>query len=85
MARGWLYTQLSLTLSLSSALFLSFSGMIMYFVLLFLSFCRFFFLLSLELCRCSSDLSCPADHVQYRAYWQPRILLGMVEARWVNG
>ena len=42
-----------------------------------------FLLLSLELCRCSSDLFylCPADHVPD---WQPRILLGMVEARSVN-
>ena len=48
--------------SLSSAFLLSFSGM--WFVLLFPSFCRFLFcflfrsilMLSLELCRCSSDL-----------------------------
>ena len=40
-----------------------------------------FFLLSLELSRCSSDLFCPADHVPD---WQPRILPGMVEARSVN-
>ena len=44
-------------------------------------FVRVFLLLSLELCRCSSDLFCPADHVPD---WQPRILLGMVQARSVN-
>ena len=53
---------------------------------LFLSLCRLcvcvFSLLSLELGRCSSDLFfCPADHVPD---WQPRVLLGMVEARSVN-
>ena len=51
MARGGHYTKLSL----SSALLLSFPGM--RFVLLFLSFCHFFvFMLSLELCSCSSEL-----------------------------
>ena len=52
MALGWHFTKLFL----SSALLLSFSGMC--FVLLFPSFCRFCFVsvLSLELCRCSSDL-----------------------------
>ena len=58
MARGWHYTKLSL----SSALPYFFSGMC--FVLLFLSLCVVFVLflfcfvsmLSLELCRCSSDL-----------------------------
>ena len=62
MARGWHYTKLCL----SSAHLLSFSGMC--FLLLFLSFCRFYFvslclfcfLLSLELCRCSSDLFLPS-------------------------
>ena len=46
-------------------------------------FCAFvfFFLLSLELGRCSSYFFCPADHVPD---WQPRILLGVVEARSVN-
>ena len=50
---------------------------------MFLSFCRFclVYMLSLELCRCSSTFSCPADHVPD---WQPRILLVMVEARSVN-
>ena len=81
MARGWHYIKLSL----SSALLLSFSGMCIF--LLFLSFCRFGFvfccgcLLSLELCKCSSDFFCPANHVPDR---QPRIILGMVEARSVN-
>ena len=54
MVRGWRYTELSPT----SALLLSFSGMCL--ALLFLSFCRFCFVLvcisklSLELCRLSS-------------------------------
>ena len=55
MARDWHYTN---KLSLSSALLLSFSGVC--FVLLFLYFRRFYlvlvFMLSLELCKCSSDL-----------------------------
>ena len=82
MARGWHYAKLSL----SSALRLSFSGMCIL-LFLFLSLCRFclfvflFILLSLELGRCSSDLFCPANHVPE---WQPRILLGMFEARSVN-
>ena len=39
-------------------------------------------MLSLELCRCSSDIFLsPADYVPD---WQPRTLLGMVEARSVN-
>ena len=81
MARGWWYT----TISLLSALVVSFSGMCS---LSFLSFCRVFVLfclaviLSLELCRRSPDFSCPADHVPD---WQPRIPLGNeVEARSVN-
>ena len=77
MARGWHYTQLTL----SSAL-LYFSGICV--VLLFLSFCRFLFLF---LCSRRSLVgvllifSCPEDHVPD---WQPRIILGMVEARSVN-
>ena len=57
MARGWHYVKVSL----SSALRLSFSGMCIL-LFLFLYLCRFvfvccvFLLLSLELCRCSSDL-----------------------------
>ena len=78
MARGWHYTKLSL----SSALLLSFSGMCIFIIVhfSFLSFCFvslcffFFFLLSLELCRCSSDIFLS----------KPRILLGTVEARSVN-
>ena len=56
MARGWHYTKLSP----SSALLLYFSGMYVYFVIVpfvlsfFVLFCLVF-LLSLELCRCSSD------------------------------
>ena len=71
-----LYTKLSL----SSALLLSSSGMC--FVLLFHSFC-FLFMLSLELCRCSSDLFL-SSRPRTVPDWQPRILLGMVEARSVN-
>ena len=57
MARGWHHTKLSL----SSALLLSFSGIMCILLFLFLSLCRFclfvfFLLLSLELGRCSSDL-----------------------------
>ena len=52
------------------------------FVVFFLCVCVcVFLLLSLELGRCSSDFFCPADHVPD---WQPRVLLGMVEARSVN-
>ena len=58
MARGWHYAKLSL----SSAIRLSFSGMCILLLLLFLSLCRFLFvcvfflLLSLELGICSFDL-----------------------------
>ena len=83
MARGWDYTKLSL----SSALLLSFSDMC--FVLLFLSFGRFNFVFRCLFSLCSHwsfvDIplifSSPANHVPD---WQPRILLGMVEARSVN-
>ena len=64
MARGWHYTKLSL----SSAL-LSLFGMC--FALSFLSFCRFFFLLSLELFEdVPLIFSCP---VEYVPDCQPRI------------
>ena len=81
MARGWHYAKISL----SNAPRLSFPGMRIL-LFLFLSLCRFlcvfdFLLLSLELGRCSSIFFCPADHVPD---WQPRIVLGMVEARSVN-
>ena len=81
MARGWHYAKLSL----SGALRLSFSGMCILLFLL-LSLCRF-------VCSCFFSCShwslvdvpliffCPADHVPD---WQPRILLGVVEARSVN-
>ena len=80
MARGWHYTKLSL----SSALLLSFSGMCSL-LLLFLSLCRFCFCLFVFFF-CSHwsfvdvplIFSCPAHHVPD---WQPRILVGMVEAR----
>ena len=80
MARGWHYTKLSLW-----SAFLSFPGMCI--LLVFLSFCRFcfccvFLLLSLELwVDVPLIFFCPADHI---SDWQPRILLGMVEARSVN-
>ena len=80
MARGRHYAKLSL----SNAARLSFSGLCIL-LFLFLSLCR--------LCVCAFLCShwslvdvpliffCPADHVPD---WQPRVLLGMVEARSVN-
>ena len=80
MARGRHYAKLSL----SNAARLSFSDLCIL-LFLFLSLCR--------LCVCVFLCShwslvdvpliffCPADHVPY---WQPRVLLGMVEARSVN-
>ena len=84
MARGWHYAKLSL----SSALRLSYSGMR---ILLcsFFSPCRFCFCLFVFFF-CSHAESfvdvplifvSPADHVPD---WQPRILLGIVEARSIN-
>ena len=81
MTRGRHYTKLSL----SSALLLFFSGMCI--LLLFLSFCRFRFAFCCVFCCCWSFVDvpliffCPANHVPV---WQPRILLGTVEARPVN-
>ena len=81
MARGWHYIKLSL----SSALLLSFSGMCILF--LFLSFCRFFLFRCVFFCSRWSFVDvpliffCTADHV---TDWQPRILLGIVEARTVD-
>ena len=81
MARGWHYAKLSL----SNAPRLSFSGLcIMLF--LFLSLWRFFvfvfsFFSHWSLVDVPLIFFCPADHVPD---WQPRILLGMVEARSVN-
>ena len=81
MARGWHYAKLSL----SSGFRLYFSGMC---ILLFL-----FLSLVVFVCLCLFFCSpwsfvddaliffCPADHVPD---WQPRILLGMVEARSVS-
>ena len=82
MARGWHYAKLSL----SSALRLYFSGMCIL-LFLFLSLCRFclfvffFFCSHWSLVDVPLIFFCPADHVPD---WQPRILLGMVEARTVN-
>ena len=84
MDRGWHYVKLSL----SNAPRLSFSGLCIL-LFLFLSLCRFlcvcaFLLLSLEqVRRCSSDLFLPS-RPRSTGFWQPRILLGMVEARSVN-
>ena len=85
MARGWHYAKLSL----SSALRLSFSGMRIL-LFLFLSLCRFclfvffflfFFCSHWSLVDVPLVFFCPTDHV---SDWQPRVLLGMVEARSVN-
>ena len=82
MARGWHYSKLSL----SNARRLSFSGMFIL-LFLFLSLCRFCLLFVFFFCSHWSLVDvplisfCPADHVPD---WQPRIVLGMVEARSVN-
>ena len=82
MARGWHYAKLSL----SNAPRLSFPGKCIL-LFLFLSLCRFlcvcvfFFCSHWSLVDVPLIFSCPADHVPD---WQPRILLGMVEARSVN-
>ena len=82
MARGWHYAKLSL----SSALRLSFSDMCIL-LFLFLSLCRFCLFVFFFFCSHWSSVDvpliffCPADHVPD---WQPRILLGTVEARSVN-
>ena len=80
MARGWHYAKLSL----SNAPRLSFPGMCIL-LFLFLSLCRFlfvfFFCSHWSLVDVPLIFFCPADHVPD---WQPRILLGMVEARSVN-
>ena len=82
MARGWHYDKLSLL----SALRLSFSGMCIL-LFLFLSLCRFrlFVFFSFALIGALVDVPliifCPADHLPD---WQPRMLLGMVEARSVK-
>ena len=71
MARGWHYAKLSL----SNVPRLSFSGLciLLFLFLLFVVFCVFVFFF------CSHWSL--VDHVPD---WQPRILLGMVEARSVN-
>ena len=81
MARGWHYAKLSL----SNARRLSFSGMCIL-LFLFLSLCRFCLFVFLfcshwSLVDVPMISFCPADHVPD---WQPRIVLGMVEARSVN-
>ena len=83
MARGWHYAKLSL----SNAPRLSFSGLCIL-LFLFLSLCRFLCVLVFFFCSHWSLVDvpriflCPADHV--RTGLEPRILLGMVEARSVN-
>ena len=82
MARGWHYAKLSL----SNAPRLSFPGMCIL-LFLFLSLCRFlcvcvFFCSHWSLVDAPLIFFCPADHVL--PDWQPRILLGMVEARSIN-
>ena len=83
MARGWHYAKFSL----SNAPRLSFSDLFLACVFCFS--CSFLFVVFVCLCF-SFALSlvdvpliffCPADHVPD---WQPRVLLGMVEARSVN-
>ena len=83
MARGRHYAKLSL----SNAPRLSFSDLCIL-LFLFLSLCRFFFcVFAFFFCSHWSLVDvpliffCPADHVPD---WQPRVLLGMVEARSVN-
>ena len=81
MARGWNYAKLSL----SNAPRLSFSGLCIL-LFLFLSLCHvcvfvFFFCSHWSLVDVPLIFFCPADHVPD---WQPRVLLGMVEARSVN-
>ena len=82
MARGWHYAKLSL----SNAPRLSFSDLCIL-LFLFLSLCRFFCVFFFFFCSRWSLVDvpliffCPADHVPD---WQPRVLLGMVEARSVN-
>ena len=82
MARGWHYAKLSL----SNAPRLSFSGLCILLYscsFLFVVFCVFvfFFCSHWSLVDVPLISFCPADHVPD---WQPRILLGMVEARSVN-
>ena len=81
MARGWHYAKLSL----SSGFRLYFSGIcILLFLFLslvvFVCLC-FFFCSPWSFVDVPLIVFCPADHVPD---WQPRILLGMVEARSVN-
>ena len=83
MARGRHYAKLSL----SNAPRLSFSDLCIL-LFLFLSLCRFFccvfvffFCSHWSLVDVPLIFFCPADHVPD---WQPRVLLGMVEARSVN-
>ena len=80
MARGRHYAKLSL----SNAPRLSFSDLcILLFLFLSLFFCVFvfFFCSHWSLVDVPMIFFCPADHVPD---WQPRVLLGMVEARSVN-
>ena len=82
MARGWHYAKLSL----SNARRLSFSGMYVHFAIILVPFSLSFLFVFFSCSHWSLvDVPlisfCPADHVPD---WQPRIVLGMVEARSVN-
>ena len=79
MARGWHYAKLSL----SSALIYIFLACVFCYSCSFLSvvFVCFFFCSHWSLVNVPLVFFCPAHQVPD---WQPRILLGMVEARSVN-
>ena len=71
MARGWRYTEFSLS-----------SALLPHILACALCYCSFLFvvfvfMLSLKLVNVPLIFPCPPDHVPD---WQPRLLLGMVEA-----
>ena len=81
MARGWHYAKLSLSNAprlffLACVFCYSCSFLFVVFRVLVFLFCSHWSLVDVPLIS-----FCPADHVPD---WQPRILLGMVEARSVN-
>ena len=80
MARGWHYTKLSIE-CLSSIFFWHVYFVIVPFFLSFLLCFVAFFCSRRRFLDVPLIFFCPADHVPD---WQPRILLGMVEARSVN-
>ena len=82
MAGGWHYIKLSLSSVFLLSFFWDMLCVIIVPFFLSFSFCFCFVsMLSLEFCRCPLIFSCRTNHVPDR---QPRILLGMVEARSVN-